>query len=182
MANSDIVNYLAGKSVFITGGTGFLGKVLVEKLLRCCPDIQRIYLLMRAKAGSDINARLEQLVDNKVHPPQVFFTFQLFSPNFVEEKKVAWMHLHVDFCQREGKWLSVDCIQMMTWKNEISSAEESGKAVHVGSLLRRIFQKNEGTDEGHLLTGHFHLNSFPPHLARCCFSTPTDGGSPVSCV
>ena len=92
------------------------------------------------------------------------------------------MHLHVDFCQREGKWLSVDCIQMMTWKNEISSAEESGKAVHVGSLLRRIFQKNEGTDEGHLLTGHFHLNSFPPHLARCCFSTPTDGGSPVSCV
>ena len=67
-------------------------------------------------------------------------------------------------------------------ENEISSAEESGKAVHVGSLLRRIFQKNEGTDEGHLLTGHFHLNSFPPHLARCCFSTPTDGGSPVSCV
>ena len=73
MANSDIVNYLAGKSVFITGGTGFLGKVLVEKLLRCCPDIQRIYLLMRAKAGSDINARLEQLVDNKVHPPSLFY-------------------------------------------------------------------------------------------------------------
>jgi len=66
MANSDIVNYFAGKSVFITGGTGFLGKVLVEKLLRCCPDIQRIYLLMRAKAGSDINARLQQLVDTKV--------------------------------------------------------------------------------------------------------------------
>ena len=87
MANSDIVNYLAGKSVFITGGTGFLGKVLVEKLLRCCPDIQRIYLLMRAKAGSDINARLEQLVDNKVHPRKSFLLSSCFHRILLKKRK-----------------------------------------------------------------------------------------------
>lgn len=45
--------------VFITGGTGFLGKVLVEKLLRVFL-IKRIYLLVRAKNNLTVNERLEQ--------------------------------------------------------------------------------------------------------------------------
>ena len=28
-----------------------MGKVLVEKLLRSCPDIERLYLVVRPKAG-----------------------------------------------------------------------------------------------------------------------------------
>lgn len=41
--------YLRGKTVLITGATGFLGKVVVERLLRCAPDIARIYLLIRPR-------------------------------------------------------------------------------------------------------------------------------------
>ena len=33
------------------GGTGFVGSVVVEKLLRLCPDVARVFLLMRVKAG-----------------------------------------------------------------------------------------------------------------------------------
>lgn len=39
--------HLRGKTILLTGGTGFLGKVVVERLLRVAPEIERIHLLIR---------------------------------------------------------------------------------------------------------------------------------------
>ena len=36
-----------GKAVLLTGGTGFLGTALVEKMLRSLPTLERLYLLVR---------------------------------------------------------------------------------------------------------------------------------------
>jgi fatty acyl-CoA reductase len=52
--------------VLITGATGFCGKTLLEKLLRSCPDISNIYLLVRPKKGEDISTRLTKLFDDPV--------------------------------------------------------------------------------------------------------------------
>lgn len=57
---SNLAEFYRDRSVFVTGGTGFLGKVLVEKLLRSCSDIKTVYLLMRPKRGQDISQRLTQ--------------------------------------------------------------------------------------------------------------------------
>lgn len=59
---SSIPAFYAGKSVFITGGTGFMGKILVEKLLWSCPDIREIFLLMRPKKGVNINDRIKNMI------------------------------------------------------------------------------------------------------------------------
>ncbi|CAG4986216.1 unnamed protein product [Colias eurytheme] len=66
MASVRVADYYAGKAVFVTGGTGFMGKVLVEKLLRCCPDVKVIYLLMRPKRGLSVNSRLQEYINGKV--------------------------------------------------------------------------------------------------------------------
>ncbi|XP_012144429.1 putative fatty acyl-CoA reductase CG5065 [Megachile rotundata] len=60
---TSVKEFYRDRSIFITGGTGFMGKVLVEKLLRSCPGIKNIYLLMRPKRGQDVQQRLRQLLD-----------------------------------------------------------------------------------------------------------------------
>ncbi|XP_030756630.1 fatty acyl-CoA reductase wat-like [Sitophilus oryzae] len=63
---SEIVKFLKGKCVLITGATGFLGKSLIEKLLRSCKDIDTIYIVVRAKKGKNIEERVNELLDNWV--------------------------------------------------------------------------------------------------------------------
>ncbi|XP_059482632.1 putative fatty acyl-CoA reductase CG5065 isoform X2 [Neocloeon triangulifer] len=55
---------MKGKCFFITGGTGFLGKVLVEKMLRDCPLLDTIYLLVRPKKGKEPSARVDELFES----------------------------------------------------------------------------------------------------------------------
>lgn len=40
---------------------GFMGKVLIEKLLRSCPDLNRIFVLIRGKKNKTPEQRLEEL-------------------------------------------------------------------------------------------------------------------------
>ncbi|KAK6633631.1 hypothetical protein RUM43_001220 [Polyplax serrata] len=56
-----IADTFKGKTLFITGGTGFMGKVLVEKILRDCPDLKKMYLLTRVKKGMDPKERLYKI-------------------------------------------------------------------------------------------------------------------------
>ncbi|XP_024885931.1 putative fatty acyl-CoA reductase CG5065, partial [Temnothorax curvispinosus] len=58
-----VKDFYRNKSIFITGATGCVGKVLVEKLLRSCPDIKNIYLLMRPKKGQNVQERLQELLN-----------------------------------------------------------------------------------------------------------------------
>lgn len=58
-----IPDWFRNRNVFITGATGFMGKVLVYKLLMSCPDIGNIFILVREKKGIDPQARLKIFVE-----------------------------------------------------------------------------------------------------------------------
>lgn len=62
--NSPIKDYLKDKAILVTGGFGFIGKLLIEKLLRC--DVKTIYLLVRAKKGKSLEERFEKLTSEPV--------------------------------------------------------------------------------------------------------------------
>lgn len=46
--------------------SGFLGKALIEKLLRCCPDLKTMYLLVRERKGMKPQERVKQILNNGV--------------------------------------------------------------------------------------------------------------------
>lgn len=62
--DSPMVNFYRNKCIFLTGGTGFLGQLFVEKLLRT--GVKRIYMLSRAKRGKNTKERLSDTFSGHV--------------------------------------------------------------------------------------------------------------------
>nr|GEY63161.1 gland-specific fatty acyl-CoA reductase 1 [Tanacetum cinerariifolium] len=48
VGSQGIVDFLENKVILITGATGFLAKIFVEKILRVQPNVKKLYLLVRA--------------------------------------------------------------------------------------------------------------------------------------
>lgn len=67
--------------MFITGCTGFIGKVILEKFLRDIQSFKRIYVMVRAKKGVPLLKRLEEI-----------FKYEIFEPLFqkVPELRNGW--------------------------------------------------------------------------------------------
>ncbi|KAH9737543.1 Fatty acyl-CoA reductase 2 [Citrus sinensis] len=59
-----IEKFLVGKSFFVTGATGFLAKVLIEKILRTAPEVGKIFLLIKAESEEAASKRLKDEVIN----------------------------------------------------------------------------------------------------------------------
>ncbi|OIT20863.1 fatty acyl-coa reductase 3 [Nicotiana attenuata] len=62
MESSKIQQFLEGKTIFITGATGFLAKILVEKILRVQPNMKKLYLLVRASDTKSAKKRFYEEV------------------------------------------------------------------------------------------------------------------------
>lgn len=62
--NNSPSHYFRGKTVFVTGATGLVGKLIIEKLLRL--EAQKIFILIRHKKGVGAAARVDILLDEVV--------------------------------------------------------------------------------------------------------------------
>jgi fatty acyl-CoA reductase len=63
---SPVSEFFADRCVLVTGASGFLGKVLVEKLLWSATDIGTLYLIIRPQNGLDSKQRLDKLLQSNV--------------------------------------------------------------------------------------------------------------------
>ncbi|XP_021729655.1 alcohol-forming fatty acyl-CoA reductase-like [Chenopodium quinoa] len=59
------IEFLGNKTILVTGATGFIAKILVEKILRIQPDVKKLYLLVRARDAQTADARLQDEILGK---------------------------------------------------------------------------------------------------------------------
>jgi fatty acyl-CoA reductase len=64
--HAQIEEFYKEQTIFLTGGTGFLGKILIEKLLRQCWDLNKIYVLLRPKKGKSSKERFKEFFEYAV--------------------------------------------------------------------------------------------------------------------
>jgi nucleoside-diphosphate-sugar epimerase len=69
---SDTANFFGGKTLFVTGATGYLGKVLLERILWQLPQVRRIVLLMRPHCPGDPDAAVSARADRAVFGSSIF--------------------------------------------------------------------------------------------------------------
>ena len=68
----DIQQAFAGQTVLLTGVTGFVGSTVLEQLLRTCPDVRKVYVIVRDKYGMSGPERLRHMLRSSplFQPPQ----------------------------------------------------------------------------------------------------------------
>jgi len=58
--NLNVKEFYKDKIILITGCTGFIGKIILEKLIRTCSDFKTIYVMIRKRQGTTLDARMKK--------------------------------------------------------------------------------------------------------------------------
>ncbi|GJQ74568.1 hypothetical protein Trydic_g21429 [Trypoxylus dichotomus] len=120
-----INDFFENTNILITGGTGYIGKVLIEKLLRSQPDINKIYLLIRPNKGKTIENRVKDDIFSK----PIFQKVKEANPNFMD--KIVLIHGDI---LEPGLGLSES--DKLTLKNEINIVYNSAASLNMKAPLK----------------------------------------------
>lgn len=63
--STPVKDFYRNKQIFLTGATGFLGQIIIEKLLRCC-EINKLFILIRNKKGKTWQQRIDDICADPV--------------------------------------------------------------------------------------------------------------------
>ncbi|XP_021821744.1 fatty acyl-CoA reductase 3-like [Prunus avium] len=89
MGSGSILKYLQNKTILVTGATGFLAMVFVEKILRVQPDVKKIYLLLRASDTKSARHRMHNEIIGKELFSVLREEWGMNFDSFISEKVVA---------------------------------------------------------------------------------------------
>lgn len=60
----DLKKFYKGKNIMLTGCTGFVGKVILNKILMSLSDFNKIYLMVREKKNLNVEQRMKKIFDS----------------------------------------------------------------------------------------------------------------------
>lgn len=101
MDPSAVENFYSGKTVFFTGATGFLGRVLLAKLMRI-GNLKQILLLSRPKKGKSNDERLEKILSGFL-----FEEMEKFDKNFKSKLKIVNGDMEIeDMCNEDREYIN----------------------------------------------------------------------------
>ncbi|XP_076632053.1 fatty acyl-CoA reductase wat-like [Colletes latitarsis] len=133
---SSVNSFYAGQSILVTGGTGFVGKLLIEKLLRTCTEIKCIYALSRPKKGENAQRRFERIFEGAV-----FDRLKKEVPKYRQKVQVI-----SGDCVLPGLGLSASDTDLLT--REVSAVFHVAATVRFNEELRQAIAVNvRGTKE-----------------------------------
>lgn len=125
-----IAEYYAGKTLAMTGGTGFIGQCLVEKLLRSCPDVKKLYLLVRPKKGVSGAERIREMASQELYD-----TLRWQNPDFLQKIEVIDCDL-----EKEQLGLSDESVELLA--QEVNIFFHSAATLRFNEHLRLAFLLN----------------------------------------
>ncbi|XP_068987089.1 putative fatty acyl-CoA reductase CG5065 [Bombus flavifrons] len=64
---TSLEEFYSGSGILVTGATGFVGIGLLEKLMRVCPRVAAIFILIRPTTNETIEQRLKKLTDDPIY-------------------------------------------------------------------------------------------------------------------
>ncbi|KAM3955479.1 putative fatty acyl-CoA reductase CG5065 [Aphomia sociella] len=121
--------FYAGRSILITGATGFMGKVLLERLLITCPDIDKLFLVMRQKKEVTPEQRLLNLKES-----QVFDVVRQTNPSQLDK-----LHILPGDITKPGLGMTRDSIAKL---HEVSIVFHSAATLKFDEVLKMAVEQN----------------------------------------
>ncbi|MHB8384635.1 MAG: SDR family oxidoreductase, partial [Candidatus Binataceae bacterium] len=76
------------RRIFLTGATGFLGKVFLMLLLRWHPELDRVFILVRGDKKSSLNRFRREILDSPAMAPLREHLGSRFD-RYIEEKVIV---------------------------------------------------------------------------------------------
>ncbi|XP_055610967.1 fatty acyl-CoA reductase wat-like [Uranotaenia lowii] len=127
--NSPMRQFFRGKTVFLTGGTGFLGKLFIEKLLKC--DVKELILLIRPKRGRTSRERLQRQFERET-------VYQNYSQN----PNSYWTRIRVIDGALQYTELNLPEIDIEYLKNNVEIVIHSAADVNLDTSIQNAIKTN----------------------------------------
>ncbi|KAI3845966.1 hypothetical protein MKW92_012374 [Papaver armeniacum] len=177
MESNGMIQSFENKSILVTGSTGFLSKLFVEKLLRVQPNVKQLYLLFRPADASSPAQRLHKDVTGK----EVFRVLRkkhgLGFDSFISEKvtpvfgDVTLENLGIKDSEVEKKMhKEIDIVA-----NFAATTNFEERAKLYGWLNTYAFTKGMGEITIDHLKGNLHVVIVRPTIVTSTYSEPFPG-------
>ena len=76
-----IKEFYEGKTIFLTGTTGFVGKVVLEKFIRSIGNFKKMFVMVRDKKNMTVQQRFEK----EILKSEIFAPLLAENPNLLDE-------------------------------------------------------------------------------------------------